>query len=57
MDLERVGKHDEDNNGGLANGGEDGWGICARLANEEWAVGCCLHIATTLPPTAFPKER
>ena len=34
MDLERIGKHDKNNNGGLANGGEDRWGICARLARS-----------------------
>ena len=42
MDLERVGKHDEDDNGGLADGGEDGWGICARLA-EGISGGGVLH--------------
>ena len=50
MDLERVGKHDEDNNSGLADGGEDGWGICARLAECRSSRGMLLthsnHIAS-----------
>ena len=43
MDLERVGEHDEDNNSGLANGGEDRRGICARLAKGGM---CCAMLLT-----------
>ncbi len=36
----------------------DGWSVhcqLTRCGEEKW--GMSLHIATTLPPTALPKER
>lgn len=56
MDLERVGKHDEDNNSGLADGGEDGWGICARLAECRSGRGMLLTHSNYIASDVVPKR-
>ena len=56
MDLERVGKHDEDNNSSLANGGEDRWGICARLAESRSRCEMLLTHSHYIASDAVPER-
>ena len=56
MDLERVGKHDEDDNSGLANSGEDGWGICAKLAECRSGRGMLLTHSNYIASDAVPER-
>ena len=56
MNLERVGKHDEDNNSGFADGGEDRWGICARLAKCGLDCGMLLTHSNYIASHGVPER-
>ena len=57
MDLERVGEHDEDNNSGLANGREDRWGICTRLAQCGLGCGTLLTHSNYIASHGVPERK